>query len=404
LQHASERTLGTVLITLPRSYTVLSMFAGLIPVALFGLLRFGSVLEKVAVTGALQSSLGVNEIRADRPGMVTAIFAVDGQRVVAGAPIVRLTHAWSTGVSYDQHAEVAETLGAEQKITNEALSLISERESERREALQRQVESLRDQYGHLATEAQLQQQKVALLKKTLERFKRLAEQNGAPKVVIEEHEANLTDGVQRSEEIEFAEAELREKIQQLQNDRSEADTLARLNKLQTEKSLLDIDRQIAMNNESAETVLRAPRTGEVAALSVHLGDSVNQGQSLASLVPEETNVRGVTAVLSRSIGFVERGDDVVLRYGAFPFERYGQFHGTVSEVDPVPISIKDSRASSDASYRVTILPDLQQIPTESGAKLLRPGMSFSGYIVLKKRKLYEWILDPARRVARQLEQ
>ena len=130
-------------------------------------------------------------------------------------------------------------------------------------------------------------------------------------------------------------------------------------KSQTE--LAQLDRQLAtLSGESAENearrgaVVTAPKTGTVHAINFTAGQSVAPGAALATVVPQCTALEAHLNVPSRAIGLIEPGQKVLLRYAAFPYQKYGLQHGVVAEVARSP-------SAQDASSSFDNLPDQTRI-------------------------------------------
>jgi membrane fusion protein len=94
---------------------------------------------------------------------------------------------------------------------------------------------------------------------------------------------------------------------------------------------------------------------------------------------------------------VKPGQDVVLRYDAFPYERFGQYHGRITDIgrnvwssgDRVgPVAVKEP------VYRVDVALDRQNVSALGQEFSLRPGMLVNADLLLEKRTLFEWIFEP----------
>jgi hemolysin D len=85
--------------------------------------------------------------------------------------------------------------------------------------------------------------------------------------------------------------------------------------------------------------LTAPVAGTVQAVAVTtIGQVVTTGQELLHVVPEGLPLEIEAYVLNQDIGFVEAGQDAVIKVDAFPYTRYGSISGKVTHVatDAIP--------------------------------------------------------------------
>ena len=76
----------------------------------------------------------------------------------------------------------------------------------------------------------------------------------------------------------------------------------------------------------------APIGGRVETLPARVGQSVPVGGAVAIVVPADAELVAELFVPSRAAGFIRPGQQLRLKYQAFPFERYGAQDGVVTDV------------------------------------------------------------------------
>src|SRR5690606_12140661 len=121
--------------------------------------------------------------------------------------------------------------------------------------------------------------------------------------------------------------------------------------------------------------------GMVATLLAKRGQSVQAGQPLAILLPDDSRLEAELLVPSRAIGFIEEGDAVLLRYQAFPYQKFGHQQGRVARVSRSTINPTeaggrgtDLARRGEPFYRVTVALAEQAVIAYGRAEALRPGM------------------------------
>ncbi|WLA12154.1 HlyD family efflux transporter periplasmic adaptor subunit [Xanthomonas translucens] len=189
--------------------------------------------------------------------------------------------------------------------------------------------------------------------------------------------------------------ELSELEQNLWELRAQKDTLEAtenhdLAVLQQERVKQDISNQV---------LLRAPVAGLVASRLVEPGEAVEAGQSLAAILPRDSMLLAQLSVPSRAVGFVKLGDVVLLRYMAFPFQKFGLQRGHVirisrNSMDKTQVIDAPAGSKADSYYRVFVALDSQSVKAYGNEEWLRPGMQLEADVVTEKRKLYEWLVEP----------
>lgn len=120
---------------------------------------------------------------------------------------------------------------------------------------------------------------------------------------------------------------------------------------------------------------------------------------LLSLLPEDSELQAQLLVPSRAIGFVEPGNTVLLRYQAYPYQKFGHHIGRVLRVSRSAVNAGGSTSTgsgqaSEPYYRVLVALDAQTVTAYGKSEALRPGMLVEADILSERRKLYEWLLEP----------
>jgi membrane fusion protein len=178
---------------------------------------------------------------------------------------------------------------------------------------------------------------------------------------------------------------------------------------QLERVLASLSQEATENDARNGLTIKAPQAGRVSALTWHLGQSVQAGQTLLGLVPEGTGGQVLEAQLyapSRTAGFVREGQTVWLRYAAYPYQKFGMAEGVVDSVSQTPIAAQDlpsgqsqalmnAAQSNEPLYRIGVRLKTQAIMTYGQAQLLKVGMALDADVLQDKRAIWEWVMEPA---------
>ena len=157
--------------------------------------------------------------------------------------------------------------------------------------------------------------------------------------------------------------------------------------------------QIAEQDSRRLSVLESPLSGTVASVEVHAGYSATPGQLLMTVLPSDLELAAEVFVPSRAAGFVQPGQVVRIAYDAFPQLKFGTFTGRITRISKfvlLPDEIPQTFSQREATYKIRIAIDESSIETSIGAAGLRPGMLLAADIVLEKRNLIDWLLEPLR--------
>jgi membrane fusion protein len=175
-----------------------------------------------------------------------------------------------------------------------------------------------------------------------------------------------------------------------------------------ERAIAGVELEIAENDARRAVTVAAPQTGVVTATAWAIGQSVERGAVLARIVPEGSTLVAELFAPSRAVGFVAVGDEVRLRYAAFPYQKFGHAQGRVVSVSQATLSADDpflARAvvRSEPVYRVAVALQSQTVTAYGEPRRLLPGMEAEADVLLETRRLYEWVLEPLYAMAGRLE-
>jgi hemolysin D len=152
-----------------------------------------------------------------------------------------------------------------------------------------------------------------------------------------------------------------------------------------------------------------------------IGQVVSQGQPLMTIVPEDGPIEIEALILNRDIGFVEPGQDVVIKIDSFPFTRYGTINGKVTRVTRDAVDEQEFRAQLDTQsassqgksapasvprgqnlvFPATIQLEKHVISVNQHDMPLIPGMTVTVEIKTSDRRAIDYLLAPIREAVTQ---
>ena len=143
----------------------------------------------------------------------------------------------------------------------------------------------------------------------------------------------------------------------------------------------------------------APASGVIATVLVEPGQMVTPGTPLATIIPANAILEAHLYSPSRSIGFVRAGQEVLLRYLAYPHQKFGMHKATVIAVSrnpmlPGELGFTPLDGSREPLYRIKVALEGQAIRAYGSLEPLQPGMQVEADILLDRRRLIEWIFEP----------
>ena len=398
-QARADSWLGKVILTRPVSFTLMAAGALAFAAALGAFFVFGEYTRKARVTGVLAPEQGIVKIIAQQTGVVEAVHAVEGQAVAKDAALIVL----GDGRAASGATEVA--------------TAVSERLRERRAALARQREHT---MLTLRMERDAARDRVARLAREIEQVDaELAAQ--AARTQLAAHGLGRAKGLETVGFLSAAAADrerdatlehegrlqsLKRTRMALDRERASAALEGDLVVARARAQLAALDAQSAVaEQESVERTVQyraaivAPSDGMIATVLVERGQMVTPGTPLLAIIPADSALEAHLYAPSRSIGFVHSGQEVLLRYLAYPHQKFGMHRASVVAISrnpmaPAELGFTPADGNREPVYRIKARLDSQAIPAYGRFEPLQPGMQVEADILLDRRRLIEWIFEP----------
>ena len=137
--------------------------------------------------------------------------------------------------------------------------------------------------------------------------------------------------------------------------------------------------------------LTAPVDGTVQQLSMHtIGGVVTAAQPIMVIVPSEDKLEIEAIVPNKDIGFVQVGQEVVVKIESFPYTRYGYLTGKVKTVSFDAVENKDL----GLVYTAIVSLDKDTLNIEGKPVRLDAGMNATAEIKTGKRSVISYLLSP----------
>lgn len=403
IEHATVRQYGTVILTRPVSHMVLTCVFMTLTFLLIAFFGFFETTRKTQIQGMLVPTAGVIRVFSSQIGIIKEIRIKEGQFVHRDDILFIVSSERSTSDPQSTEALISELLAQRRDSFRAELQQVKAQAEQRHAALQQRARNLQSEIERLENQALMQKQRIVLSERTVARFAQLNSTNYISAAQLQEREAELLDQRQRLLEIERIQSATRRDLASTQADAKDimAQALRDENSLRRNASTLEQD--LTENEARREIPIRARQSGTITAIAANLGQTVGTTTSLASILPVGNELEAEMYVPSRAVGFIKPGMTALLRYQAFPYQKFGQHPACVREVattsvrpDELPTSaaIMPGAAQSEPVYRIRLKLEQQTVRAYGAKTPLRSGMLVDASVMLERRKLYEWVLEP----------
>lgn len=198
--------------------------------------------------------------------------------------------------------------------------------------------------------------------------------------------------------------------QELQLSQLKSDQLTRAadfdNQISQKASQLSaLKQQLAESKGNSLVVISAQMDGVVESLNITDGQMVDVGSSMAQIRP--TNNVGYRLLLwlpDTARPYARIGEEINIRFDAFPSDKFGQFPGKILSVSSVPASSREmaeygssggATRPPDGAYYKAIAAIQNTAASNNGKRLaLSDGLRAQSIVFLDERPLYQWLMAP----------
>lgn len=408
---AARRTghLGAIRLAQPPSFVVTSLVALFLAGALIAFALSVEVTRKANVPGIVMPVLGSQQLTAAAPGVLLDVLVGEGLSVRRGQALFVLSVDRTTA-----RGDVASLVT--HSIQQRRVALESERAArqslarERERGLVQRIQAIRAQLSQAQAEDELAARRVALAVKSSARYAQLAEQGFVAEIQSQQKQEELIEGRTRAAASRRLRLGLESQLLELQSEWETTSALLEAELSPVDRALAALDQEAAETEARRQNLIVAPDDGVVAGLTLARGAAVQAGQTLATLVPlkrdgTQSELEALLYAPSRTTGFVQAGQTVLLRYAAFPYQKFGFGQGQVASISRTPINPNDLPAgqaqalmsaaqSNEPLYRINVRLQAQTINVYGEEQVLKPGMALEASILQDRRLVWEWLLEP----------
>lgn len=364
----------------------------------------GTYLRRVNVSGEITSWPRPVNIYSSVQGFIVKSYVSEGQQIKKGDPVYLLDVSRSSHsgvVSDNQRHDI------EQQITK-VENIISSLQGSKKATLEN-IQKQKLQYSEALKFStniiRRAEEGVKLMKKNMDNYRDYQSRGLINKDQLTNHTSLY---YQQQNDLLSLRSQNEQNALQLTNLESEMQTQAADfdNRIyQMELQRYDLQKERLNVDISGDVIVRATADGHVDSLSVTAGQMVNAGDSLLQIIPEAIDHYLLVAwVPNDAVPYLSVGNQVNLRYEAFPAAKFGQFAATISQISKTPASVqemmtypgapKNLQGSSVPYYKVLIKPDRQKVEYDGKSISLENGMKAQSTLFLEKRRIYQWMLSP----------
>jgi len=395
---------GEIVLLRPITFSFLCGFAVFAALTIVGFLVFASYTKRTSVSGLLVPDLGLVKVYVPQFGIVERKYVIEGQSVKRGEVLYVLSSERQSGTHGGIQASISRQVTVRQESMLSELDKTRRLQKDERAALVKKIDGLISESAKVDSQIEGQSSRVRLAEEAVVRMRDLSERNFISKEQLQQRQADALDQRARLQSLERDQINIRRDMTSLNGELTSLPLRHQNQVAQIERGITSLGQELTESEAKRRLEITAPEAGIVTAVAAEVGQMVDGSKPLVSIVPNGATLQAQLYAPSKSIGFIRPGDNVLLRYQAFPYQKFGQSKGTVAFVSKIALSGNELANMTNSAvngigggeplYRITVNLAEQAVTAYGKPQILQAGMSIDADIFQERRRLYEWVLEP----------
>lgn len=397
IDYQRERLYGELILAQPISFTLLTGLLTLITTVALAFLIINSYSKKEKVAGFIMPDRGMVAVFAPQQGILSQINVVEGMHVDEDDDLFTvIVDQRATGGEY-VGLKIVEVLDAQEKYLYTKLKLERDRVSSEVANQEAKARQLNEEIKKLKESIIIQNQKMEVEAGAYERAQRMFSKGLITSTDLESYKRNLLDQKQQSQTLAMKIDEDISGLEAISINITSLNVNSRSEMVNIESNISEIAKQRVQAESQRQIVVKAPITGRITSVVANVGQQLNPSVSIFSIIPESSQLEANLYLPTRAIGFLEIGQEVIIRYEAFPYQKFGTYPGTITQIAKsviMPGDVPSGLSFKEPVYKVVATLKSQEIKAYGKEILLKPGMMLTADVILDERSLFEWLLEP----------
>jgi membrane fusion protein len=392
-----SREWGQVALLQPLSSKVMTWFISVTIALIISFLFLGQYSRKETVVGYLTPTTGTSKVFVPQQGTIREMHVNEGQEVREGQTLLTVETDQIAANGRDVNATMLDTLRSQKDLLTGQIEAEEQRTKSERERLTAMIAGIEIEISQLQAQLKIQDERI-----------RVEEEFAASAAELRK-QGYMADADFKRRQVAFLEQKqnlnaLNQQLAARQNQLTETRYSLRqlptvmAGKIQGLRSeLATTEQRIAEISGRRAYVIRAPATGRVSMLQATAGQFADPRRLQMEIVPNESVLQAELFVPTRAIGFVQPGQEVRILYEAFPYQQFGTYSGSVLKISQTILTKSDTFGPielKEPAYRVTAALNRPDIDAYGKKIPLQADMLLRADIILEKRSLISWLLDP----------
>jgi membrane fusion protein len=392
-----SREWGQVALLQPLSINFTTWFITIAVALIISTLFLGQYSRKETVGGYLTPTSGTSKIFVPQRGTIREIQVNEGQQVREGQPLLTIDTDQIAANGLDVNASMLDTLRSQKDLLTGQIAAEEQRTKSERERLTAMINGLEIEISQLEAQLTIQGERIRVEEDFVASAAELKKEGYMADADFKRRHVALLEQKQNRSSLNQQLTARRNQLTETRYSLQQLPTVM-AGKIQVLRSeLATTEQRIAEVSGRRAYVIRAPASGRVSTLQATVGQFADPRRLQMEIVPNESVLQAELFVPTRAIGFVRPGQEVRILYEAFPFQQFGTYSGRVLKISQTILTKSDTFGPielKEPAYRITATLDRPDIDAYGKKIPLQADMLLRADIILEKRSLISWLLDP----------
>jgi membrane fusion protein len=395
--HRHNREWGKVAQLQPPAIKVTAWFITVAVTLIISLLFLGQYSRKETVIGYLTPTSGTSKVFVPQLGIIREIHIKEGQQVRQGQPLLTIDTDQIAANGLDVNATMLETLRSQKDLLTGQIAAEEQRTKSERERLAAMINGIEIEISQLEAQLKIQGERIRVEEEFVRSAAQLRKEGYMADADLKRRQVALLEQKQNLNSLNQQIAARQNQLTETRYSHQQLPTVM-AGKIQGLRSeLATTEQRMAEISGRRAYIIRAPTAGRVSTLQATVGQFADPRRLQMEIVPNESVLQAELFVPTRAIGFVQPGQEVRILYDAFPYQQFGTYSGRVLNISQTIVTRSDTFGPielKEPAYRVTARLDRPDIDAYGKKIQLQADMLLRADIILEKRSLIRWLLDP----------
>lgn len=392
--------LGSIVLARPLSFACWCVTAIVMIVVVLGFMFFGTYTRRSTVSGHLVPNVGVLKIYTPQSGTAVEKYVTEGQRLRKGDLLYIISserEITSGGIQKNNSEKVRKR----QRSLLDEIQITQQLHENDARTLQIDIANLRAEKENLKNQLVTQRARQNLAEVSLKRASELLQQGYQSPQMVNQQQVDFLEQTNRVESLERELINVQRRLDAQLREQSSLPSRQRNILANLERQLLAAEQEWVDSEGKRDVRIIATKSGVATALGLQIGQTVDGSTPILTIIPEGSTLQAHFYAPSRAIGFVRPGNKVLLRFQAYPYQKFGHSTGIVESISLSAlgpnelVSVPNGVASdTEPLYRIIVSVPQQFILAYGQSRPLQAGMLAEADILLEERRLFEWVIEP----------